>query len=346
MSQPTIRKIAEAAGVSVAAVSYVLNGKKGVSEQTREKILALIKEMNYTPNLNSRRLILKRSFNIMVSLDTNVSTLTNSFYTEVLSAIVSRATELGYNIVLYSDKLSESNEALFHALDQKNADGVIFLRDISSELQSSMEKIGAPFVVVDSHRTNPNYPCVRSDNNLASYIATKHLLDLGHRRIAFIGMDRLPDFYVQTFLGYKRALSEASVPLHPDWIQPDAYDEYSAQQCMARILDCVETPTAVFCASDLYAIGAMNYLQQHGYQIPCDFSVCGIDNIPLSRYYYPALTTVHIDATKMGTRAIDVLIALINGDSSLPQECISSDQLIVRDSTKEPHWGKAISTFS
>lgn len=333
MSQPTIRKIAEAAGVSVAAVSYVLNGKKGVSEKKREQILSLIKEMNYTPNLNSRRLILKRSFNLMVSLDTNVSTLNNSFYTEVLSAIVNRATELGYNIVLYSDNISENNDSLFHALDQKNADGIVFLRDISSELQSSIEKMGVPFVVVDSHRTNPDYPCVRSDNNLASYIATKHLLDLGHRRIAFIGMDRLPDFYVRTFLGYKRALSEFSVPIHPDWIQPDAYDENSAQQCMARILDCSEVPTAVFCASDLYAIGAMNYIQQHGYLVPHDFSICGIDNIPFSRYYYPALTTVHIDAKKMGTSAVDILTSLINGESSMPQECISSDQLIIRNST-------------
>jgi DNA-binding LacI/PurR family transcriptional regulator len=330
MSKITIKKIAELAGVSVPAVSYVLNGKKGVSEETRQRILAIIEDMEYTPNVNSRRLILKRSFNILVSLDTSVSTLNNFFYTEVLNAIVSKATELGYNTVLSSDTESQKKENLIDALQQGNADGVIFLRDIPSSLQERIEKAGAPFVVVDSQKTQPAYPCIRCDSEHASYIATKYLIDQGHRKIAFIGMDRLPDFYIRAFGGYCHALADGNLPIQSDWIQAGAYDEASAQRCMQDILDSPELPTAIYCAGDIFAIGAMNYLQDHGYAVPRDFSITSIDDIVLSRYYHPPLTTVQIDKCKMGTLAVEMLDHLIVGETVDPVVSIASDQLIVR----------------
>lgn len=327
----TIKRIAELAGVSTAAVSYVLNEKKGVSKETRQRILSIMKDMNYTPNVNSRRLILKRSFNIMVSLDTRVSTLNNFFYTEILNAIVGRATELGYNTVLSDDSKNDEKENLLSELRKNNADGIIFLRDISSSLCTNIRQTGAPFVVIDSHKTEPPYYHVKADMKLASYVATKYLIDHNHTRIAFIGMDRLPDFYIQTFSGFKLALEEAGLPIRAGWIQTSAYDDKSAQLCMRRILSEAEQPTAVFCTSDIYAIGAMNFLQKQGYSIPEDFSFCSMDDILPARLYYPALTTVHIDAYQMGISAVNILDKLINGAQDVHSECIVSNHLVARD---------------
>lgn len=336
MANITIKKIAELAGVSVPAVSYVLNGKKGVSKETRERVQRIIEEHNYTPNVNSRRLILQRSFNLLVCLDTSVSTLDNLFYTEVLNAIVSRAAVLGYNTVLGNDGISDRKEHLIETLSQRNADGIIFLRDIPSSLYESIEKAGAPFVVVDSHKPNPPYPCIQADLELSSYVATRHLIDHGHKKIAFIGMQRLPDFYVRSFSGYRKALSEANLPIQLDWIQSDAYDEASAQRCMQRILESHDLPTAAYCAGDIFAVGAMNYLQDHSYRVPEDFSVTSVDDIVLARYYHPALSTVRIDKRRMGALAVEMLDALINGHPVKHVVSIASDVLIERCSVAPP----------
>lgn len=336
MGNVTIKQIAELAGVSVPAVSYVLNGKKGVSDETRERVQSIINDLNYTPNVNSRRLILQRSFNLLVCLDTSVSTLDNLFYTEVLNAIVSRAAQLGYNTVLSHDGVNERKDHLLETLSQRNADGIIFLRDIPSSLSQCIQQTGAPFVVLDSHKKEPPYPCIRTDLECSSYVATRHLIAHGHQKIAFIGMDRLPDFYVRSFGGYRRALSEENLPIQLDWIQSDAYDERSAQLCMERLLACQTLPTAVYCAGDIFAIGAMNLLQNRGYRIPEDFSVIGVDDIVLARYYHPALTTVHIDKQRMGALAVEMLDALISGQPTEQTAFIASDMLIERSTVGPP----------
>lgn len=331
MERVTIKKIAELAGVSVPAVSYVLNNKKGVSEQTRQRVLDIIEELNYTPNVNSRRLILQRSFNILVCLDDPISTLDNLFYTEILSAIVAKGAELGYSIVLSNGGSDDQREHFLQNISQHNADGVIFLRDISEELQKSMESYGMPYLVVDSHNTVASYPCIASDVEQASYDAIRYLIDHGHQKIAFIGMERVPAFYLNTFAGYKRALADHGLSVQLDWIQSNAYDEASALKCMQRILESSIRPTAVFCASDILAIGAMNAVQKAGYRIPEDVSFIGMDDIILSRYCKPALTTMHIDKQKMGTLAVEVLDNILNGNDVETSYRIPFDRLIERE---------------
>ena len=331
MEKITIKKIAELAGVSVSAVSFVLNNKKGVSEETRQRVLNIINELDYTPNVNSRRLILQRSFNLIVCLDDRVSTIDNFFYTEILSAIISKGEKLGYSIVL-SKSSSEDIRARFEQnLSQSNADGIIFLQDISEKLQKSIEGYKIPYIVVDSHDTSSSYHCITSDAENASYTATKYLVDNGHRKIAFIGMNRVPSFYSNTFSGYKRALEETDITVQEDWIQPDAFDEESSTKCMMRILKSENCPTAVFCASDLLAIGAMKAATEAGYRIPEDISFIGMDDIVLSRYCSPTLTTMHIDKYKMGKMAVEILDQLINGKDAALKHHISYDKLIERN---------------
>ncbi|MCE5187620.1 MAG: LacI family transcriptional regulator [Eubacteriales bacterium] len=332
MENITIKQIAEMAGVSVSAVSIVLNGKKGVSESTRQRILDIIKNKNFTPNVNSRRLILQRSFNILLAIDPDMSPLNNFFYTAVLNSIVERGSELGYNIVLITNTNSFENSRLAYTLSQHNADGIIFLCDIPSELEYSIKQTKTPFVVVDSQRSAPSHPCIRADYKLAAYCATKYLIENGHNKIGFIGMERIQDYYLHSFAGYKAALSEAGLPVSLDWIQSDAYDEMSAKNCIAKILESAERPTAVYCTGDIFAIGAMNYLQDTGYVLPDDFSVCSVDDIALSQYYHPALTTIRIEKSEMGILAVNMLDNLINKIETETIVTVRSDELLIRNS--------------
>lgn len=344
MANVTIKQIAKMAGVSISAVSIVLNGKKGVSEQTRRRILQVIKEMNYTPNVNSRRLILQRSFNIMVVLDEDMSPLANNFYTSVLNALVKRGSDLGYHIVLILNAETFEGSPLSSALSQRNVDGMIFFRDISPELQIPIQKADIPFVVVDSQENEPPYPCIRGDYELSAYAATNYLIGLGHKRIALIGMKRIPNYFMHSFSGYKAAMEEAKLPVQMDWIQSGAHDEHSAGACMAKILQSAELPTAIYCTGDAFAIGVMNHLQDRGYRIPEDFSVMGIDDIAIASCYRPSLTTIRIDMEHMGRMAVELLDQLINHVEVDTNQTVASDRIIercsVRPLPKEPHAGK------
>ena len=330
----TIKQIAEIAGVSVSAVSFVLNGKKGVSIDTRERVLKVINENNYTPNVNSRRLILKRSFNILIAIELQNSPFNDFFYSSVMRYIVEYGSAYGYDTVLVPVTDSFSGSRLESALLEHNADGIIFLRDISEELRKNIEKTGIPFVVVDSQKSEPPYPCIRGDYVLASYLSTKHLIENGHKKIAFIGSKQIDDFYKSTYAGFCKAMAEYGLEINSEWVKSSAKDEVSARICMKEIIEAKNKPTAAFCAGDLFAVSAMNYLQTNGYLLPQDFSFSSIDDISLAHYHFPSLTTVHIDDETMAKRAVDMLVKLMNNQETVTDVIVQSDNLIIRNSVK------------
>jgi DNA-binding LacI/PurR family transcriptional regulator len=335
MGKITIKEIAERAGLSVSAVSYVLNNKKGVSEETRQRVWDIIKELDYTPNVNSRRLVLQRSFNILVCLDDSIFNLDNLFYTEILSAIVSKGEKLGYSVVLSKSGSDKLGERFAQNLSQHNADGIVFLSDVSENVQNTISAHGIPFLVVDSHNLAPSYPCIVSDTKKAAYTATKYMIEQGHRKIAYIGMDRIPAFYFNSFTGYKQALEEYELPIQVNWIQSGAHDETSAARCMKRIMSGTNPPTAVFCSADIFAVGAMRAAKESGFGIPKDFSFIGMDDIILSRYCDPALTTLRIDKEKMGSMAVQMLDDILNGKDPVSPSVVEFDQLIERGTVRK-----------
>lgn len=331
----TIKQIAEMAGVSVAAVSFVVNGKKGVSEETRQKILDIIEKTNYTPNVNSQRLILQKSFNIIVALDREELPINNFFYAEIMNSMVHAASKLGYNIVLVTVREKFEGSRLSKTLMQHNADGVIFLGDISREFCEKVERFNVPYVIIDSQKNNPDYHCVRADYLKSSYAAVKYLIDNGHKDIAIIGSDKIPDYFDCNFEGFKKVMEDNHLTVNNDWIQSKAVDTQSCEKCMQNILDQNKKPTGIFCTSDIVAICVMNYLQKKGYQVPGDFSVCSIDDISMSEYHFPSLTTIHIDKKAMGESAVKMLDKLINGEDTPKQVVVSSEYIVERNSVKK-----------
>ena len=337
MEKVSIRRIAEIAGVSPTTVSYVLNGRPGVSQKTRDRILRVIDQEHYIPNAKSRAAVVHRSFNIFMVVD-EIASFSNPFYSTILDAISLIATKYGYNIVVSSKPESFRTSDAARAIKQGNADGVVLLHDPDSETLLYLRQENVPFVVVDSHTKHPSFSRVGVDYELAAYTITKHLMSLGHTRIGFLGQQSVPDFSIANFQGYCRALSEGHLTLYPDWIQSEANDFESALNGTDAILRCNERPTAIFCSSDYFAQACMHCIQKNGFSVPGDFSVVGIDDLHSSSICYPPLTTVHVDYHDIVAKAVEYLDRMIQEQNPALEESymIKSDDIVVRGSTGEP----------
>lgn len=332
MHNLTIKDIAKLAGVSVSTVSFVLNNKEGVSEKTRKKVKEIIRKTQFTPNLNSKRLIMKKSFNICLLINSTSSPFEDLFYFEITRGILEKSREYGYNIVISEIFESQENK-LPDIVYSNDTDGIIFLQDINSDVLNEVNKTNIPYLVLDSHSDNDNITAIKPDYYSASYTATNYLIQKGHKDIAFITSCFIPDFYKQTYAGFKDAIGQADLIIKPEFIRTNALNETTSYKCMETIL-CKDTlPTAVMCAVDSFAIGAMRCAKDKGYKIPDDISFIGIDDIFLSNYTEPKLTTVKIDKALMGSLAMEMIIKKINGHS-VKTRIIKSNNIIQRDSVK------------
>ncbi|NJD04153.1 MAG: LacI family transcriptional regulator [Ruminiclostridium sp.] len=335
MPKLTIKEIAKLAGVSPSAVSIVLNNRKGVSDETRKKVDAIVKRMQYTPNPNSRRLLFHKTNNIAVLFKKSISPLEHLFHSELNTVIMHECETLGYNLLFAAVSVEDDLVILPNVIKSRDIDGIIFYGDIGPLIIRSIKEFDIPFIVVDTHCPDSNILSISTDYAVAAYTATKYLTSLGHTRIAYLGNSMLAQYTDRTFTGFKKAIEESKTALPVSWIQFGANDEMSARQCMENIFASGQLPTAVFCSADIYAIGAMKCLKSHSLNIPKDISVIGIDDIILSRYIDPSLTTIKIDKVEMGRIAIDLLIKKIE-KISVANHYVSADNLIVRASTAIP----------
>ena len=333
MAKLTIKEIAKIAGVSPSAVSIVLNNRKGVSDETRRKVTEIVDKLQYTPNPNSRRLLFNKTNNIAVLFKKNISPLEHIFHSELNRVILHECEALGYNLIFTSVNIEGDSVMLPNVIKSYDVDGIIFYNDIDPLILNSIKKFDIPAIIVDSHNVNQETLCIGADYAEAAYSATMHLISLGHKNIAYIGNGSLASFNAQTFSGFKKAIEEHRMRIPINWIQFDARDEESAFCCMENILAYDQLPTAVFCAADIYAIGAMKCIKGHGLKIPDNISIVGIDDIILSRYIDPPLTTVRIDKEEMGRIALELLIKKIE-KLDVDSRIVKSNNVIIRSSTR------------
>ena len=319
MKNPTTREIAKKAGVSPAAVSLALNGKKGISEDTRKTILKIAQSMNYNPQGNRTRENKRKTarYNIAVLFRTDLNSMDQLFYNELNISVMKACESIPYNLIFTSVR----NASLLPS-DITTVIGEIIALEI-------------PFVVLDSSRINFYQTAVRVEYDSAAYLATRHLIELGHRDIAFIGNDNMHDFNVLVFSGFQCATAESDISLPLNRIQIGVYNEESLYASIDNILSGADIPTALFCATDSYAILAIHYLHRKGIRIPEDISVIGIDELIHSRFTIPSLTTVRIDRDLIGKIGSELLIRKIHGE-----ECesvmVPAGELIIRESTALP----------
>lgn len=315
MKKVNIKTISKMAGVSPAAVSFVLNNKGGVSEETRKRILDVVEREGYIPNINSRRLSMKRSFNLAIIMNETYSLFTDAFASDSMYAAVKRAAELDYQMLMLPVMSIDNQESLSIAVRQGNIDGAIVMHDLDALSFAKLNDNGIPIVAIDSHMADPIYPCIKVDYEEGSYRCTEYLIKKGHSDIGYIGIGALPDFYLSCQKGYMRALAGAKLPIHPEWIVCVETTGYPLQDASRAIveekIDRNNCPSAFFCGNDLVAIGTINALADKGIRVPEDVSVISMDDISMAKFFIPSLTTLHVNADSMGVKAVDLLNSII-----------------------------------
>ena len=333
----TIHDIARMANVSPSAVSLVLNHKPGVSEDTRNLIQTIIKETGYTPNLNSQKLILRKSFNIFVVVESRFASFDNMFYNSAIMGILESCKKRNYNVVMSDIQDEYAFSSLKRAVDQKNVDGAIFMQDIHPDTARALKDASLPFVVLDAHTITADIPCVYCDYAQAAEQAVSFLISTGYSRIGYLGMGEIPAFHMACMQGYLTALGKAGLHCNPNWVIPTVPEKNDVNAAVEKLLTSPECPDALFCNMDLIAIHAMQSLMQHGFTLPEEMSVCSIDNIVSAQYCYPALTTVDIEKKEMGKTAVELIMALLEEkweDKTEIHVCTSIGKTIIRESVQ------------
>ncbi|MDW7656715.1 MAG: LacI family DNA-binding transcriptional regulator [Bacillota bacterium] len=339
MPRTTIKQVAQIAGVSPTAVSLAINGKSGISDETRKRILSVVKQMDFIPNENSRRLLSNRTGNIAVLMDQDSSLLDQFFYSELNTQLIRECEDHQYNVI-YSVVSIDDNQVVNipKVIRTRDIDGIIIIGYLDPLIIQRIQVYEYPIIILDNYLPSAHVSSVIFDYQSAARLATEYLVENGHRSIGYIGSDissgKIQYFGQQTFKGFKEVLGKYNLSIPASWIQISATDDETAGDAMDQILKCRELPTAVLCSGDIYAIGAMRSIKAHGLTVPGDISVIGIDDILLSRYIEPSLTTIRVDRHSMASMAITAMCNRIEAKTKLDQMLCTSHQLVERDSVK------------
>ncbi|MDW8101168.1 MAG: LacI family DNA-binding transcriptional regulator [Anaerolineae bacterium] len=326
----TIYDVARAAGVSISTVSHVLNGTRYVSEETRARVLQAIEKLNYRPSFLARAMVRQETRTIGLIVPDNV----NPFFAELARGIEDYGFEAGYNVILCnSDRNTSKEQAYLDMLISKRVDGVIYMTaDVNRERLQPLLDHKIPVVTFD--RDYEGIDAVLLDNLYGGYEATRHLIELGHHRIACISgpdpMTRSGD----RIRGYQKALLEAGLSPDPALVVTGNWTYQSGREAAHLLFELPSPPTAIFACNDTMAIGAISYLRERGLAVPQEVSIVGFDNISLSAFTCPPLTTMVTPILELGQRLCQMLLDRINGKlSPMPQRFVIRGELLIRGST-------------
>lgn len=330
----TIYDVAKQAGVGVGTVSRVLNGNPSVRPETRQRVLAVIEALNYYPSPIARRLSLRKTLTIGVV----APFFTRPSIVERLRGIEALVAESDYDLVVYNVETPERRDACFRTVAASHrVDGliVIHLAPTDDDVQR-WAQARTPVILVDTR--HPALHRVVIDDVAGGYLATRHLIELGHRRIAYIS-DWLDEPFHFTssrdrLLGYQRALAEAGLPFRPEYHRQGDHGREQTRQMAHDLLRLAERPTAIFAHSDTQALGVMQAAADLGLRVPEDLSVVGFNDIEMAEY--AGLTTVRQPLAETGRRGMELLLRLMD-DPNLPTACVELPiELAVRRTTAPP----------
>ena len=325
----TISDIAAQANVSQATVSRVINGTAKVSDEKKAAILAVMKEMKFEPNVFAQGLASGSSKTIGV-LTQNIG---SPIYDAISQGVLAHLTPSNYSPIFADGQWeSDVSKAAVQTLMGRKVDGLIAIGNVLP--QEDIDRIGEqlPMVIAGWEVSGWEKQCLFIDNEKAGYDATKHLLDLGHRKIAHIaGIDDHQDAVLRQ-AGYQRALTEAGVEVDQDLIFPGSFDGNSGVMAIERFLVSGKSFSAVFAANDMMAFGAKLALSRRGFRVPEDISLIGFDDQVESAYTSPPLTTVKQPGRELGKSAAEFLLKLIHGATYKVPDFRT--EIVVRESTR------------
>jgi len=331
MSMPvTIRDVAEAAGVSIATVSRVLNNiDHPVGAETRRRILACAENLGYRPNLAARSLRTDRSATVGIITDD----ITSPFATKIIRGIQDRLRQAGYLCVIISaDWDPDAEREAIHDLVSRSIDGIIFSETWHHTAADLLDLATKPYVFVHRQFAAPGQYSTIPDERYGVHLVMTHLISLGHRRIGYING---PEHYYASALrlaGYREELEHAGIAFDPTLVARGDWGLESGYVAMQRLLEVQPRLTALFAGNDLMAAGAIYALQDAGLRVPEDVAVVGYDDREISRTFRPRLTTVTLPCYEMGQAAAQMLLDRMAGKSEIADEVQVRGSLLVRES--------------
>lgn len=331
----TIKDIAKKAKVSVATVSRVINQRGNVKEETKQRVLKVIEEYNFTYNAIARSLSTKRSHTIGVI----VPTITNPVFSQSTRGIQDFANSFGYSVILgNSDYSPELESQLIKIFMEKRVEGIILTSsNIQNEYLQILKNSKIPFVLLYNTIFDKRINYVTINNYQAAYEIAEYLISLGHRRIGMIaGKFTKSDRSFARFQGFQACLNNKGISFRPEALIETELTFEGGKEGMARLLEITPPLTAVFCSNDFIAMGAMKTIREKGLKIPEDISIVGFDDIEMASYFYPELTTIHQPAYQMGFKGADLLLKIVSGESKVAQQIILDYKLIIRNSCCSP----------
>ena len=334
----SIKDIAKAAGVSHSTVSRSLSDSPLVTPDTKARIQRLAREMGYTPDAWARSLVMGRTRTVGVV----VTTIADPFIAQVVQGIESTAYEHDYTVILASSNSDPSREiAAVEMLRSKRVDGVIVTASrVGALYQDHLERIGAPVVLINNHSEQSGHYLysVTVDSQHGGYLATRHLVELGHRRIAYVTGPLNHSSNTGRLAGYAQALTEANIPFDSALVAPGNGRVESGEQALSDLRS-ARPFTAVFCYNDMAAIGLLRAARRFNLAIPQDLSVVGFDDISFASYVCPALTTIAQPQFEMGQQAMQMALELMKDQQPTEGKTLDisiKGQLIVRESSGCP----------
>jgi DNA-binding LacI/PurR family transcriptional regulator len=330
----TISDVARQAGVGVGTVSRVLNNSPRVSAVTRQKVLRAMEELDYVPNPFARRLSLGKALTLAVI----APFFTRPSSVERLRGVEAVIAETEYDLIVHNVETVSKRDVYFRQVPRPGrVDGLLIISlSPTDEYVKDWRRSGVPAVLVDAR--HPGLPRVVTDDVAGGYTATRHLIDLGHRRIAFLG-DRYPNPFNFTSsydrnTGYRKALEEAGIAAQPEYNVTGEHGRDVARELAQRLLSLPIPPTAIVAASDTQALGVLEAAQERGTPIPEVLSVIGYDDVEMAAYLH--LTTVRQPLFESGWRATHLLLRIIENGQAEPSCDRLATQLVVRGTTAPP----------
>lgn len=329
----TIKDVAKRAGVSISTVSYVLNNTGKISEETKEKVLRAAQELNYIPNTFAKRLK-KQQYDLVALV---VHEIKGPFYDALVRGIQDVLHSFGYNLLIYCT-LENRKEDVDKFLRTGIVGGIMILTPAVKN--ENILKWAHEFKIVTLDRVlkDQRIKSVRVNNEKGAYEVVKYLHELGHTKIGFIKGSKDSLDARERFRGFTRAMNELKLEINDNFIFEGDFTEESGYSVIKNYLKKSKKkslPTALFCANDEMAIGAMNALKANGISVPDDISLVGFDDIELSSYVHPPLTTVRRPMYQLGSIAAHMLLSLLTEKDEGLSNVVLDVELVIRESVKK-----------
>lgn len=319
----TIKDVARKSGLSISTVSKVFNGYSDISEDTRQQVLKLAREMGYQPNALARALKTNRSYNLgVLFVDENTSGLTHPFFAAMLNAFKAEAEARGYDITFINHNIGRTAMTYLEHCRYRNVDGVC-LACVDFHAPEVVELVSSDIPCVTVDHPFENRPCVASDNRAGMRLLVEYVTGLGHRRIAYIHgqrNSRVTDIRRETFL---REMALRGFPVPEGYMLEGRYDDAPVvRERTLMLLDRPDPPTCILLPDDASFFGAMEAARERGLRVPEDISLAGYDGIRITQSLPPRLTTIRQDAEAMGVLAARALIERVEHPGDAPRQTV------------------------